>query len=63
MTISMAPRSLRRRADQRAASHRPRDREHQARLQRRGAAGIACLELLRAIGFKPDNLILATPRA
>src|SRR2546421_6365366 len=24
-----------------------------------GAAGIACLELLRAIGFKPDNLILA----
>ena len=23
-----------------------------------GAAGIACLELLRAIGFKPDNLIL-----
>src|SRR5436309_9673269 len=24
-----------------------------------GAAGIACLELLRAIGFKPENLILA----
>src|SRR5437868_4001779 len=24
-----------------------------------GAAGIACLELLRAIGFRPDNLILA----
>jgi len=24
-----------------------------------GAAGIACLELLRAIGFKPDNLVLA----
>src|ERR1700694_2808836 len=24
-----------------------------------GAAGIACLELLRAIGFKPDNMILA----
>src|SRR5262249_39787975 len=23
-----------------------------------GAAGIACLELLRAVGFKPDNLIL-----
>src|SRR6187431_2109896 len=23
-----------------------------------GAAGIACLELLKAIGFKPDNLIL-----
>src|ERR1044072_8928937 len=23
-----------------------------------GAAGIACLELLRAIGFKPENLIL-----
>jgi malate dehydrogenase (oxaloacetate-decarboxylating)(NADP+) len=23
-----------------------------------GAAGIACLELLRAIGFKPDNLVL-----
>src|SRR5881396_3868285 len=27
-----------------------------------GAAGIACLELLRAIGFKPDNLMLATVR-
>src|ERR1700720_961547 len=24
-----------------------------------GAAGIACLELLRAIGFRPDNLMLA----
>src|SRR5215468_8821375 len=24
-----------------------------------GAAGIACLELLRAIGFRPENLILA----
>ena len=23
-----------------------------------GAAGIACLELLEAIGFKPENLIL-----
>ena len=27
-----------------------------------GAAGIACLELLRAIGFRPDNLVLAIPR-
>src|SRR6186713_412340 len=27
-----------------------------------GAAGIACLELLKAIGFKPDNLILCNTK-
>src|SRR5712671_889609 len=27
-----------------------------------GSAGIACLELLRAIGFRPENLILCDPK-
>ena len=41
------------------ASHRPRDRRHQdRRATARARAGIACLELLRAIGFRPENLIL-----
>ncbi len=43
---------------QRAAPHGARDEGHQARLQRRGAAGIACVELVKAMGVPHDNVIL-----
>ena len=46
------------RTDQRARTDRSRDRETKVVCNGAGAAGIACLELLRAIGFRPENLIL-----
>jgi malate dehydrogenase (oxaloacetate-decarboxylating)(NADP+) len=45
------------RPDQRAASDRPKIEDHQAGLQRRGRGGIACIELVKAMGA-PQNITL-----
>ena len=54
---------LRRRPDQRLPHHRPRDRGHQGGLNGAGAAGIATLELIKAMGVQPENSSRSTPRA
>ena len=46
------------RADQRLPSHRPRTARNQAGGERRGAAAIACVELLKAMGMRPENVLL-----
>ncbi len=43
---------------QRPAHHRARHRDGAARGQRRGRGGIACIELVKAMGFRPENVIL-----
>jgi malate dehydrogenase (oxaloacetate-decarboxylating)(NADP+) len=54
----------RRRPDQRAASHRPRHQDTSWWCNGAGAAGIACLELIKAMGVRPENCHrCATPRA
>ena len=40
-----------------------RDKLSEARLNGAGAAGIACLGLIKAMGVKPENVILSTARA
>jgi malate dehydrogenase (oxaloacetate-decarboxylating)(NADP+) len=44
-------------------SDRPRHQDDQARLQRRRRGGIACIELIKAMGFNPKTSSSATPRA
>jgi malate dehydrogenase (oxaloacetate-decarboxylating)(NADP+) len=46
------------RPDQRARTHRPRHQDHQAGLQRRRRRRHRLPRTLRAIGFRPENLIL-----